>query len=121
MRKRYRVIYNNDGGTLFRPFAPNTDVPFSVEGFLDKTIGQLVGTQVDVLTWTLGTDPGRRPGNQGVGRATNQYCHETDVGRRGPEQETVVRDEAGRRSRKPDPRPKHADIHAPTPRPQRVV
>ena len=82
MKKPYRIIYNNDGGTLFRPFAPNTDVPFSVEGFLDKTVGQLVDTQVDVLTWTLGTDPGRRPGNQGVGRATNQYCHETDVGER---------------------------------------
>jgi len=78
----YRIIYNNDGGTLFRPFAPITDVPFSVEGFLDKTVGQLVGTQVDVLTWTLGSDTGRFPGNQGVGRATNQYCHQTDVGER---------------------------------------
>jgi len=82
MKKPYRIIYNNDGGTLFRPFAPNTDLPFSVEGFLDKTVGQLVGTQVDMLTWTLGSDTGRWPGNQGVGRATNQYCHETDVGER---------------------------------------
>ena len=82
MKKPYRIIHNNDGGTLFRPFAPNTDVPFSVEGLLDKTVGQLVDTQVDVLTWTLGSDTGRRPGNQGVGRATNQYCHETVVGER---------------------------------------
>ena len=62
MTSHYRIIYNNDGGTLFRPFAPNTDTPFSVEGFLEKTVGQLVGTQVDVLTWTLGSDTGRRAG-----------------------------------------------------------
>ena len=82
MRNDYRIIYNDDGGSLCRSFAPNTDVPFSLAAFLDRTVAHLAGTQVDVLTWTLGTDPGRREGEQGVGRATNLYCHETDVGER---------------------------------------
>ena len=82
MGSHHRIIYNDDGGTLFRPFVPNTDVPFSLEGFLDKAVEHLVGTQVGVLTWTLGTDPGRCKGQQGVGRATNMYCHQTDVGER---------------------------------------
>ena len=30
-KRRYRLIFNNDGGTLFRPFIPKTEVPFSVE------------------------------------------------------------------------------------------
>jgi hypothetical protein len=79
---KYRIIYNNDGGTLFRPFAPKTETPFSLEGFLDKTVNQLKNTQVDVLSWTLGTDTGRMPAQRGAGRATNMYCHDTHVGER---------------------------------------
>ena len=79
----YRIVFNNDGNTLFRPFAPWTDRPFSVEGFVEETIGYLKDTQVDVLSWTLGTDIGRMPDHQGgPGRATNMYCHETEVGER---------------------------------------
>jgi hypothetical protein len=81
-KKKYRIIYNHDGATLMRPFAPFTDIPFSMKNFLDKTIGFLVGTQVDAVTWTLGTDNGYVPFQQSVGRATNLYCHETRVGER---------------------------------------
>ena len=80
--KAYRLIYNHDGATLMRPFAPFTDVPFSVEGFVDKTIGFLAGTHVDAVTWVLGTDNGYVETQQGPGRAANLYCHETEVGER---------------------------------------
>ena len=78
--KKYRIIYNNDGGTLFRPFSPKTETPFSLEGFLEKTVDQLKNTQADVLSWTLGTDTGRMPASRGAGRASNLYCHDTKVG-----------------------------------------
>ena len=81
-RTHYRIIYNHDGGTLLRPFHPFTGVPFSIEGFVDKTISFLAGTQVDAATWTLGTDNGYVAAQQGPGRAANLYCHETDVGER---------------------------------------
>ena len=78
----HRIIYNHDGGTLLRPFHPFTGVPFSIEGFVDKTIGFLAGTHVDAVTWTLGTDNGYVAAQQGPGRAANLYCHKTDVGER---------------------------------------
>ena len=81
-RDRYRIIYNHDGGTLMRPFAPFTDVPFSVDGFVDATIGHLVDTQVDAVTWCLGSDHGYVAAEQGPGRASNFYCHDTEVGER---------------------------------------
>jgi hypothetical protein len=78
----YRLIFNNDGGTLFRPFSPASDVPFTTEGFLDATLGYLENTHVDAFSWTLGTDVWPMPDIQGAGRATNFYCHKTDVGER---------------------------------------
>lgn len=51
-------------------------------------MGYLKNTQVDVLSWTLGTDIGRMPDHQGgPGRATNMYCHDTEVGERFYDQE----------------------------------
>jgi len=80
---RYKIIYNYDGGMLFVPFAPVTDEPFTVEKFLEKTVDHLVDTQVDAMVWTLGTDHGTRIRAEiGPGRASNLYCHETDVGER---------------------------------------
>ena len=93
-KKTYRIIHNNDGGTLFAPFFPFTDLPFSLENFVEKTIGHLLDTQVDAVTWTLGTEHGYRVTDlprtleesfaveQGPARITNMYCHETDVGER---------------------------------------
>jgi len=80
--KPYRLIFNNDGGTLFRPFAPASDVPFSTEGFVDATLGYLEDTHVDAVSWTLGTDIWPMPDIQGAGRATNFYSHKTSVGER---------------------------------------
>ena len=81
-RTHYRIIYNHDGGTLLRPFHPFTGVPFSMEGFVDKTVGFLADTHVDAVTWTLGTDNGYVAAQQGPGRAANLYCHKTEVGER---------------------------------------
>ena len=39
-------------------------------------------TQVDAVTWTLGTDNQRISAQQGPGRASNLYSHATDVGER---------------------------------------
>ena len=78
----YRVIYNHDGGTLVAPFFPFSNLPFSIDNFVAKTVGHLRGTQVDAVTWTLGTDNQRIAAQQGPGRASNMYCHETDVGER---------------------------------------
>jgi len=80
--KRHRLIFNDDGGTLFRPFEPHTTDPFSLAGFLGKAVDHLVDTHVDVLSWTLGTDIGRMPAQRGAGRASNLYCHDTRVGER---------------------------------------
>jgi len=80
--KPYRLIFNNDGGTLFRPFAPAAVEPFTTEGFVEATLGYLEHTQVDAFSWTLGTDIWPMPDIQGAGRATNFYCHRTDVGER---------------------------------------
>jgi hypothetical protein len=81
-KKTPRIIFNNDGGTLFQPFVPLTDLPFTVENFSQETIGYLRNTQVDVLSWTLGADTWPMPDIQGPGRASNMYCHQTDVGER---------------------------------------
>ena len=80
--KPYRLIFNNDGGTLFRPFAPAASEPFTTAGFVEATLGYLENTQVDAFSWTLGTDVWPMPDIQGAGRATNFYCHRTDVGER---------------------------------------
>ena len=80
--KPYKIIFNNDGGTLFRPFAPASVAPFTTEAFVDATLSYLEHTQVDALSWTLGTDVWPMPDIQGAGRATNFYCHHTDVGER---------------------------------------
>ena len=80
--KKYRIIFNNDGGTLFQPFFPLTNEHFSVNNFINSTINYLVNTHVDVLSWTLGTDIWPLPDIQGPGRASNFYCHKTNVGER---------------------------------------
>ncbi len=81
-RDPYHLIFNNDGGTLFRPFAPAGEEPFTKKGFVDHTLGYLENTQVDAFSWTLGTDIWRTPDIQGAGRATNFYSHRTEVGER---------------------------------------
>ena len=64
-KKTPRIIFNNDGGTLFQPFVPLTDLPFTVENFSQETIGYLRNTQVDVLSWTLGADTWPMPAQKG--------------------------------------------------------
>ena len=67
---------------MVAPFEPFFDLPFSIDNFVAKTVGHLVGTQVDAVTWTLGTDNQRIAAQQGPGRASNIYSHATDVGER---------------------------------------
>jgi hypothetical protein len=82
MHTPYRIMYNHDGGALVTPFFPFFELPFSIDNFVAKTVGQLIDTQVDAVTWTLGTDNGRLEAQQGPGRASNMYCHDTDIGER---------------------------------------
>ena len=82
MKQRYRLLYNHDGGSMVAPFQPFFDLPFSIDNFVDKTVGHLEGTQVDAVTWTLGTDNQRLAAQQGPGRASNLYSHATEVGER---------------------------------------
>ena len=82
MKKPYRLLYNHDGGAMVAPFQPFFDLPFSIDNFVAKTVGHLQETQVDAVTWTLGTDNQRISAQQGPGRASNLYSHATDVGER---------------------------------------
>jgi len=72
----YRLMANNDGNGLW------TDPPITVEKLVQRTMGHLLDTQVDAITWTLGTDIWRQPNQQMAGRATNLYSHQTEVGER---------------------------------------
>ena len=82
MKDRYRLLYNHDGGAMVSPFQPFFELPFSIDNFVAKTVGHLEDTQVDAVTWTLGTDNQRLAAQQGPGRASNLYSHATDVGER---------------------------------------
>ena len=82
MKQPYRLLYNHDGGAMVAPFQPFFELPFSIDNFVAKTVGHLADTQVDAVTWTLGTDNQRIAAQQGPGRASNLYSHATDVGER---------------------------------------
>ena len=77
MKRRYRLLYNHDGGAMVAPFQPFFDLPFSIDNFVARTVGHLEETHVDAVTWTLGTD------NQRIARATGPgtACQQVTSGR----------------------------------------
>ncbi len=67
--RRYRLIYNDDGGG---PCA--LEPPLTPRQFVDATIGQIAGTRVDALSWPIGMNglyvmnyPTHVPGGEVVG------------------------------------------------------
>jgi hypothetical protein len=75
--RKWRIILNNDGGTLS---GMGMEAPIGVKGLVEATVEPLVGTQIDALYWTLGTDPGN--GGIPTCRFSNIFSHDTKVGQR---------------------------------------
>lgn len=75
-RQPYRLMANNDGNGLW------VEPPITVDKVVQRTMGHLLDTQIDAITWTLGSDIWRQRHQQMAGRATNIFSHQTEIGQR---------------------------------------